>query len=150
MTRNVRLKHEFVEVIPSNLEEGTLYISLAFGTAIHKCCCGCGNEVVTPLSPTDWRLIFDGESVSLHPSIGNWSFPCKSHYWIEDGVVEWAPRWTKQQIEDGRARDRVAKRHYFENREYLRTSRGEPTFEPPHPQVEKESFWTAFRRWLGP
>jgi len=34
--------------------------------------------VVTPLSPTGWSLIFDGETVSLYPSIGNWNFPCRS------------------------------------------------------------------------
>jgi hypothetical protein len=37
----------------------------------------------SPLSPTDWKLTFDGVSVSLHPSDGNWSFPCRSHYRIE-------------------------------------------------------------------
>jgi hypothetical protein len=50
-----------------------------------KCCCGCGHEVVTPFSPTDWKLTFDCVSVSLYPSIGNWSPPCRAHYFIECG-----------------------------------------------------------------
>jgi hypothetical protein len=84
------LVHEFVEYIPDELKEGTIYISTTYGTAVHKCCCGCENKVVTPLSPKDWKLIFDGETISLYPSIGNWNFPCRSHYWIRDGRVVWA------------------------------------------------------------
>ena len=38
-----------------------------------RCCCGCGEEVVTPFSPAQWQMSFDGEAVSLHPSIGNWN-----------------------------------------------------------------------------
>jgi len=66
-----------------------------FGTVVHKCCCGCGNEVVTPLSQTDWQLSFDGESISLYPSIGNRNFKCKSHYWIKNNNVIWCKkmRW---------------------------------------------------------
>ena len=66
------------------IEEGKIYVSIAYATAVHKCACGCGKEVVTPLSPTDWKLIFDGKTVSLDPSIGNWGFPCRSHYWVRN------------------------------------------------------------------
>jgi len=76
------LVHEFADNIPVSIEEGKVYVSIKHETVIHKCPCGCGNEVVTPLSPTDWSLTFNGESISLDPSIGNWSFPCRSHYWI--------------------------------------------------------------------
>jgi hypothetical protein len=99
------MQHDFVEYIPEQLLEGVLYISLPYATAAHKCACGCGHEVVTPLSPTDWSMIFDGEAISLAPSIGNWSFPCRSHYWIERGRVVWAPAWSSRQIADGRSRD---------------------------------------------
>ncbi len=111
--REAHLTHEFVEYIPDQLKEGTVYLSLAFATAAHKCCCGCGNTVITPLSPTDWKLIFDGESISLDPSIGNWSFPCKSHYWIKRNRVKWAAQWSQKQIDAGRLRDREAKDRYF-------------------------------------
>jgi len=84
------MTHKFVEYIPMTLEEGVLYVSMEVGTVIHKCVCGCGREVVTPLSPTDWNLTFDGESISLYPSIGNWNFECKSHYWIQNNKVKWA------------------------------------------------------------
>jgi hypothetical protein len=75
-----KLSHKFIEVIPEYLEDGILYISIEHCVAIHKCACGCGKEVVTPISPNRWKLIFDGETVSLNPSIGNWSFKCQSHY----------------------------------------------------------------------
>jgi len=106
--RRDSLAFEFVENVPSDLEDGVLYVSTPYATAVHKCCCGCGKEVVTPLSPTDWRLTFDGESVSLSPSIGNWSFDCQSHYWIRRNQIRWARRWGKDEIDAGRARDRLA------------------------------------------
>jgi len=109
VTRQERLRHEFVEFIPEQLEEGAIYISLPHATAMHLCACGCGREVPTPLSPTDWQVIFDGETVSLKPSIGNWSFPCQSHYWIDRGRIRWAPKWSREKIEAGRARDRRTK-----------------------------------------
>ena len=101
MKRPMVLAHEFVKAIPNELEERTLYASMDYATVAHKCCCGCGREVVTPLSPTDWNLTYDGESISLSPSIGNWSFKCRSHYWIEKGTCRWADPWSKEQIEAG-------------------------------------------------
>lgn len=108
------MRHEFVQCVPEQLDEGVLYLSLSYATAVHKCACGCGHEVVTPLSPTDWSMIFDGETVSLAPSIGNWSFPCRSHYWLERGRVAWAPTWTSREIADGRARDISRKAAHYD------------------------------------
>ena len=108
------LTHEFVEYIPDDLQVGTVYVSVAYATAAHTCCCGCGNKVITPLSPTDWQLTFDGETISLTPSIGNWSFACRSHYWITRNRVRWASRWTDARIAAGRAHDRLAKERHFD------------------------------------
>jgi hypothetical protein len=114
------LAYEFVEFIPQDLKEHTLYISIAYCTAVHKCCCGCGREVVTPLSPTAWKFIFDGKTVSLHPSIGNWSLPCRSHYFITNNKVVWAPRWTEKQIAKSRAREaRAREDSYIENQQAI-------------------------------
>jgi hypothetical protein len=115
MGRKQILVHEFVDYIPDEIKNGVVYISILYATAVHKCCCGCGNEVVTPISPTDWQLSFDGQSVSLFPSIGNWSFDCKSHYWIIRNKVRWARRMTLEEIETGRVNDRFRKLEYFEN-----------------------------------
>ena len=105
--------HEFVDVIPETLQPKMLYISIKYATAVHLCMCGCGHEVVTPLTPTDWKLIYDGDTVSLSPSIGNWSFPCRSHYWIDRSRVRWAATWTAEQVDQGRAEDRRRKDEYF-------------------------------------
>jgi hypothetical protein len=113
MTRTSSVTYEFVEFIPTELVDGRVYISIPYSTVVHKCLCGCGNEVVTPLGPTDWRLTFDGESISLHPSIGNWSLRCKSHYWILNSGVQWAESWSGARIEAARERDRRAKAAYF-------------------------------------
>ncbi len=107
------LLHKFVEFIPEELEEEVIYITVQYRTAVHKCVCGCGNKVVTPLSPTDWKLIFDGKSISLSPSIGNWNFECRSHYWITNNVIHHASQWNEHQIDKGRKRDKRNKRKYF-------------------------------------
>lgn len=101
----MNFKHIFVEVIPERLDEGTLYVCLPHNTCLHNCACGCGEEVVTPLSTHDWRFTYDGETISLSPSIGNWSFYCRSHYWIRSGKIEWAGQWSDQEIEQGRRVD---------------------------------------------
>lgn len=102
----------FVDEIPDILVPDTLYICIPYATAVHLCACECGNEVVTPLTPVDWRLSFNGR-VSLSPSIGNWSFACRSHYWIIDEGIRWSTEWDAQQIERNRDHDRRAKAEYF-------------------------------------
>jgi len=109
----MKLLHKFVKEIPDHFENGIVYISIDHSTAIHKCCCGCGEEVVTPISPTDWKLTYDGETISLYPSIGNWSFACQSHYWITNSKVEFAPKWTKKQIKNVRKKDGKNKKKYY-------------------------------------
>jgi len=133
-----RMQHDFVECIPDQPQEGVLYISLPYATAVHKCACGCGHEVVTPFSPTDWHMLFDGEAVSLAPSIGNWSFPCRSHYWIERGRVVWAARWSDGQIAQGRERDARRKSAYYD---VIETKMADP---------KSGNVWRRLFGWLRP
>jgi hypothetical protein len=84
------MEHRFVEAAPDDLEYGVLYVSIPYSTVLHLCPCGCDNEVVTPITPDGWSLIFDGRTVSLYPSVGNWSYRCRSHYWIRANSVHWA------------------------------------------------------------
>lgn len=109
----------FVETIPEAMDAGVLYVSMSLASAIHLCACGCGREVITPLSPTDWKLCFDGEDVTLEPSIGNWSFPCRSHYWIRGGKVRWAGPWSTKEIADERAYDRKRKIDYYDRQDIM-------------------------------
>ncbi len=77
--------------IPNEIEEGKLYISSNYRIAIHKCACGCGEEVVTDFdNQRGWDLKKnDDNTVTLYPSIGNFNFPCKSHYYITNNKVIW-------------------------------------------------------------
>lgn len=58
-----------VESAPAHLEPGLLYISIKYHTVLHLCPCGCGEEIVTPIARDQWHLEWDGESVSLSPSV---------------------------------------------------------------------------------
>lgn len=121
MKRRTKITHEFVEFMPSERQEGVVYVSMKYATAIHNCCCGCRSKVVTPLSPTDWKLSFDGETISLYPSIGNWAFVCQSHYWIINGRVKWARKWNQEEIRLGREKDESNKNaHYSTKRQIPR------------------------------
>lgn len=83
-----------------------------YATSAHSCCCGCGEEVITPFTPTDWKITFDGKTNSLRPSIGNRALKCRSHYVIDRGKV----------IEAGPSSD--------ERAIYLRGSRAGPARRP--------------------
>ena len=113
----MKLAHKFVELVPEKLEKGILYISITYGTASHLCCCGCGREVVTPIARNGWKFTYDGETVSLAPSIGNWNLPCKSHYWISESRVEWAEDWedydARSKSKSGNAEKKTPKRKSF-------------------------------------
>ena len=85
-----QLENCFVEEIPTEPQPGVLYVSMAFRTTLHLCACGCGNETWVPIRPSRHHLRFDGRTITLDGSIGNWSFPCRSHYWIRGGQIVWA------------------------------------------------------------
>lgn len=108
--RQTHLKPQFVEFIPDKLDDGVLYISERFRTCSHRCCCGCGDEVVLPLSPAEWQLSCDDDFVSLWPSVGNWDYPCRSHYVIRRNQVRWAASMTAHQIKRVKQRDEAALR----------------------------------------
>lgn len=69
-----------------DFEDNVIYISDRYGTAIHKCMCGCGEKVVTPLSDKMWRYQIDkSDRISMQPSVSNYQTPCKSHYIFQKG-----------------------------------------------------------------
>lgn len=144
--RRQTLNAEFVEFMPESPAEGVLYVSERFKLAMHRCCCGCGSEVVTPLSPAEWRLTRHGTSVSLSPSIGNWGLPCQSHYWIRGNKVEWARPMNAAQVARVRARDRVDKARHVElvNAEKARIQKSESSNSSTARDLR-----ATLRRWFG-
>lgn len=82
-----RYKHLFVDSIPANLQDGVLYVCIKHHIISHLCACGCGHRVDTPIAPDEWRLAYDGETVSLWPSIGNYDISCRSHYYMTNNVA---------------------------------------------------------------
>lgn len=155
MMQHTCLKHRFVDYIPDRLEPGVLNVSMEYGTAAHSCCCGCGEEVVTPFTPTDWRMTFDGETVSLRPSIGNWNLACCSHYIVERGLVVEAGPWSDQQIAAERRRDKAAKARYYETLEP--TEAAYPTAAPTTESAKRANpskrsggnVWSRISSWIS-
>lgn len=134
MSRIERLEPVFVEFMPRELEPGKLYVSMIYTTTAHLCASGCGNKVVLPLSPAQWQLYFDGESISLSPSVGNWDLPCQAHYWIRKNKIQWAAQWDKKRIEAGRRSDARDIDDLYEDR--ASDSTAEPTGTP-----RRRSIW---------
>lgn len=121
---------------------------MEYGTAIHKCVCGCGNEVVTPFSPTDWELNFNGKSVSLSPSIGNWSFKCQSHYWIVKNKVRYVSKWTYDEIDENRKADKKKKNEFYSGKQVVE-SEFEQQFVISEKLKDSNSKWNSFKTFVS-
>jgi len=137
-----KLPHKFVEFIPEVIEDAVLYVSVHYGTAVHRCCCGCGREIVTPFTRSDWKMIFDGETISLSPSIGNWNSPCRSHYWIRHNRVEWAEDWTEGQIDVATEKQQKGKGDFYHKRPPKNLSHSSKEKSKPRPGL-----WEWLKRW---
>lgn len=146
--RRDRLRAAFVDGIPDRLDDGVLYVSLEHDAMMHLCACGCGNEVSTPLGPTDWRLTWDGASISLAPSVGSGGLACRSHYVINRNAVRWLPPMTDSSIADEQDRTRTAKDRYWGAATYVNDA---PDATPPSPpEPPKPSWWRQmWTRLLG-
>ena len=105
-----------VHYMPKVLEAGILYVSEEFHTAAHLCACGCMQKVRTPLGPTEWTVRADVRGPTLRPSVGNWQLPCRSHYLITNGNVQWSNKWTEKQIHAGRQMEHAKRTAYYEAR----------------------------------
>ena len=93
----MNLPPSWILVIPSNLDDGIMYICLNCNVIVHKCACGCGEKTVTPIDRNyGWIMKYDGQTVTLRPSIGNFSIPCNSHYYITENRVEWIEKYQNQ------------------------------------------------------
>jgi len=120
----LKIELQRVQFIPKGLKPGVLYVAEQFGAAAHLCACGCGARIRTPLGPVDWSLEETPDGPSLYPSIGNWQQACQSHYWIYNGKIEWAEKWTPKEIAAGRRGERKRARAYYNSLERERIGFG--------------------------
>ena len=135
------------EEFPRILEEGILYISEECELAAHKCCCGCGEDVITPLNPARWRLDRNGGRVSLYPSIGNWKFACRSHYWIRNNRVIPSYCMDDEEIVEVIDFDQVDRDEYFTQLQQTASSSGSHT-RAPKPQHWLVRLLKRLRNWI--
>ena len=92
-----KFKVEFVDKVPLNLKNGILYVCLSCNVIVHRCACGCGEKTVTPIDKKyGWIMKYDGQSITLRPSIGNFNIPFRSHYYITDNNVEWLENYQQK------------------------------------------------------
>ena len=129
MNSKIQLLH--VEYMPKSIDKGILYVSRRFGVTAHKCPCGCGTKVILPLGPCEWSIAERNGKPTLHPSVGNWQIPCKSHYWIKNGQIEWLDSWSDEQIEAGRAKEQTRRELYYKNK-----------------FLQRGSVWTRLKNWI--
>lgn len=82
--KQVPITPVFVDTMPDTLKRGEVYICERYNTSQHICLCGCDNKVVMPLGGGQWwELVKEKDgSVSFIGSVGNYNFPCQSHYVI--------------------------------------------------------------------
>ena len=102
----------FVDTIPAGKRtEGEILISIKYGIASLACPCGCGNAMDLPIEPHRWSIKWDGEHISMSPSISSSRTQCKSHYWITDNRILWAQpigEWSERRKDRAEAKARRA------------------------------------------
>ena len=136
MPKLKRIRLEHVQFMPKELLPGVLYVAKEYGAAAHLCACGCGSKIRTPLAPTEWQLVETREGPTLWPSVGNWQKPCRSHYVIDRGRIEWHGQWSQSQVAQGRMREQQRREAYFAMRDRQR-------------EGKRTGIWNRMKHWLG-
>ena len=127
MVNSITLRR--VKYLPTELAPGILYVSEEFAVAGHLCACGCGNKVITPLGPSEWTFTERNQRPTLHPSVGNWQLPCRSHYVIAEGRIRWGEQWSDAQVAAGRRTEEQRREAYYASR-------------------AKRNFWQRLWNWV--
>jgi hypothetical protein len=92
----VTYTYQAVERIPKILSDGVVYHNEEFQLAALLCACGCGHRV-TLLVPDSHQVSSEGGLATIRPSIAVCDAPCKSHYFVTAGRVEWLAAFTQVQ-----------------------------------------------------
>lgn len=89
----MKYRYLAVDRIPKDMQQGVVYHSPEFELAGLLCACGCGHRI-TLLVPDSHQVVEKNEFATIRPSIGVFDAPCKSHYIITGGQVNWLPAFT--------------------------------------------------------
>jgi hypothetical protein len=114
MPKITEISHVFVDSAPPVLEPAVLYVSVKYRAIVHLCLCGCNEKVFLNLDadPDSWSFTFDGRTISVHDSVGNFGIPCRSHYIVRNNRVIWLSPLLgidpKRALEEGRRRAKQA------------------------------------------
>lgn len=82
-----------VERLPKQLDAGVVYHSEEFEVAALSCACGCGHRVML-LVPDSHQVFNEHGLATIQPSISVCDAPCRSHYFITAGEVQWMAAFT--------------------------------------------------------
>lgn len=92
----MKYRYQLVDRIPTQMREGVVYHTLEFELAGLLCACRCGHRI-TLLVPDSHQVWDEGGCATIRPSVGVFDAPCKSHYVISAGDVQWLPAFTEAQ-----------------------------------------------------
>jgi hypothetical protein len=114
--------YQAVERIPKLLSDGVVYHNEEFQLAALLCACGCGHRI-TLLVPDSHQVSSKGGLATIRPSIAVCDAPCKSHYFVTAGKVEWLPAFTRAQASN-LMRSQIARHASHDRRpSWIETSR---------------------------
>lgn len=99
--------YQAVDRLPKTLSAGIVYHSKEFEVGALLCACGCGHRV-SLLVPDSHRVTSEGGMATVRPSISVCDAPCKSHYIISAGEVEWMPAFSGS-MASATMRDQIAR-----------------------------------------
>lgn len=108
----MRFVLEEVLRLPKVAAPGIVYWSREYEMSAHVCACGCGDIIYLPVDPANYSIKVSHRGVTLRPSVGNWGV-CDAHYLITDGEVEWAAKWSPEQIARGRTNEDARRAAYY-------------------------------------
>lgn len=92
----MKYRYQLVDRIPTQVRESVVYHTQEFELAGMLCACGCGHRI-TLLVPDSHQVWDEGGYATIQPSVGVFDAPCKSHYVISAGDVQWLPTFTGAQ-----------------------------------------------------
>ena len=114
--------YQAVKRIPKLLSDGVVYHNEEFQLAALLCACGCGHRI-TLLVPDSHKISSKRGLVTIRPSIAVCDGPCKSHYFVTAGKVEWLPAFTRAQASN-LMRNQIARHASHDRRpSWIETSR---------------------------